>query len=231
MLKTDLHLHTAYSLDCSVSLEEMIEACQKKGINCVAITDHGNITGALKMKAIAPFKVIVGEEILTTEGEVIGFFLREGVPSGLSPEETIQRIKAQGGLVSVPHPLDRMRLSALRRDTLRRITPQLDILEVFNSRTPLYQDSERASAFAHRNGLPAAAGSDAHTVEEIGNAYVEIPDFNGPEEFLNSLRHGKIVGERSSFVVHIASTYFRLVTKFKRGVSGVWHWLVLDRAR
>lgn len=231
MLKADLHLHTAYSLDCSVSLEEMIEACRKKGINCVAITDHGNITGALKMKDIAPLKVIVGEEILTTEGEIIGFFLQEGVPSGLSPEETIQRIKAQGGLVSVPHPLDRMRFSALRRDALQRIAPQLDIFEVFNSRTPLYQDSERASAFAHRNGLPATAGSDAHTIEEIGNAYVEIPDFNGPQEFLDSLRHGKVVGERSSFVVHIASTYFRLVTKFKRGVSGVWHWLVLDRAR
>jgi hypothetical protein len=208
----------------------MIEACQKKGINCVGITDHGNITGALKMKEIAPFKVIVGEEILTQEGEIIGFFLKETVPNGLSPEEVVKRVKAQGGLVCIPHPFDRMRLSALTNRALQRIASDIDIFEVFNSRTPLYRDSERASAYAHRNGLPVSAGSDAHTTQEIGNAYIEISDFNGPEEFLKSLRYGRVNGERSSFAVHVASTWFRLVTKLKRGVSSVWHWLVFKRA-
>ncbi|MBI4332153.1 MAG: PHP domain-containing protein [Chloroflexi bacterium] len=231
MLKADLHLHTAHSLDCTVPLEEVIESCLKKGINCLAVTDHGNITGALKMKRIAPFKVIVGEEILTKEGEVIGFFLQEGIPSGLPLEETIDRIKAQGGLVNVPHPLDRFRLSAIRPAALHRIASQIDIIEAFNSRTPLYRDSERASVFAHRHGLPVCAGSDAHTPQEIGNAYMEIPDFSTPEEFLQSLRLGKLHGERSSFAVHIASTWSRGMTKIKRGARVVWYWLVLNRAR
>jgi len=231
LLKVDLHSHTAYSLDCTVSLQEIIEACLKKGINCLAITDHGNITGALKMKAIAPFKIIVGEEVMTKEGEIIGLFLQDGIPNGLSPEETIKRIKEQGGLVCVPHPFDRFRISAIRPAAILRITPQIDILEAFNSRTPLYRDSERASVYAHRNGLAVGAGSDSHTPQEIGNAYMEMPDFNGPDEFLKSLRLGKLHGERSSFVVHIASTWSRLMTKIKRGVKSVWHWLVLNRAR
>lgn len=231
MLRADLHLHTAYSLDSSVSLEEVIEACLKKGINCLAVTDHGNITGALKMKRIAPFKVIVGEEILTKEGEVTGFFLQEGIPSGLPLEETIEKIKVQGGLVGVPHPFDRFRISAIRPAAIQRIASQIDLLEAFNSRTPLYRDSERASVFAHRNGLPVCAGSDAHTPQEIGNAYMEMPEFDTPDEFLQSLRLAKLHGERSSFVVHIASTWSRLVTKIKRGARVVWYWLVLNRAR
>ncbi|MBI2934213.1 MAG: PHP domain-containing protein [Chloroflexi bacterium] len=230
MLKCDLHSHTAYSLDCTQSLEEVIEACLKKGINCLAVTDHGNITGALKMKAIAPFKVIVSEEILTSEGEIIGFFLQEGIPNSLSPEETVQRIKAQGGLVCIPHPFDRFRISALRPAALQRIASDIDVLEAFNSRTPLYRDSDRASVYAHRNGLPVSAGGDAHTTQEVGNAYIEMPDFSGPDEFLQALRLGKLHGERSSFAVHIASTWFRLVTKMTRGIRIVWHWLVLHRA-
>ncbi len=231
MIKADLHSHTAYSLDCTVSPEEIIEACLRKGINCLAVTDHGNINGGVKMKAIAPFKVIVSEEVMTSEGEIIGFFLHETIPNGLTPEETVKRIKAQGGLVGVPHPFDRFRISAIRPAALQRITPDIDILEAFNSRTPLYRDSERASVYAHRNGLAVGAGSDAHTPQEIGNAYIEMPDFNGPEEFLQALRLGKLHGERSSFVVHIASTWSRIMTKMKRALKVVWYWLVLNRAR
>ncbi|MDP2720325.1 MAG: PHP domain-containing protein [Dehalococcoidia bacterium] len=231
MLKADLHLHTSFSPDSSVTVEQVIETCRERGINCIAVTDHGSIEGALKIKEMAPFKVIVGEEILTAEGELIGFFLTEKVPGGLTLEETIDKIKEQGGLVCVPHPFDRMRFSAIEREGLYRITPKIDALEVFNARTPLYYDSEQASAYAHRHGLPATSGSDAHSIREIGNAYVEIPDFNGPEEFLKSLRQGRVNGQRSSFTVHMASTRSKLAAKIKRGASRVWHRLVFKRAR
>ena len=221
MLKVDLHVHTAFSFDSSMSVERVIERCLEVGINCLAVTDHNTITGALKMREIAPFPIIVGEEVLTTEGEIIGFFLTEEIPSGLPPQEVVSRIKAQGGLVCIPHPFDHLRSSALKNHAIEALLPQIDIMEVFNSRTVLSSDSREACRFAQTHGLLASAGSDAHTPGEIGNAYVEIPPFNGQDEFLSALAHGKITGHRAHPWVHIFSIWARLRKKLRREKESV----------
>jgi hypothetical protein len=196
--------------------EKIVSRCLERKINCIAITDHNTITGALKMREVAPFTVIMGEEILTSHGEIIGFFLKEEVPKGLSPQETVDEIKSQGGLVCIPHPFDRFRLSALKNQKIKILIPQIDIVETFNSRTILAADSEKARLFAQTHGFPASAGSDAHTPGEIGNAYVEMPEFNGPDEFLQVLRQGKVVGHRSSPLIHINSTWNKLSNKLSK---------------
>ncbi len=209
-MKADLHLHTKYSIDCQTTLEQIIRRCEEIGINCIAIADHGTTEGALKMQAIAPFPVIVAEEILTPEGEIMGMFLKETIPSGLSVDEAITRIKAQGGLVCIPHPFDIIRRLGLGTRKIEGMIEQIDVIEVFNSRSPFPWNSSQAQNFAQKFGIPGGAGSDAHTVREIGNAYVEMPEFNGQEEFLKALAQGKISGHMSNPLGHFASVWARL---------------------
>jgi predicted metal-dependent phosphoesterase TrpH len=210
MLKADLHLHTNFSPDSLITPEGLVTRCLKVGLNCVAVTDHNVLEGALRMQTIAPFRVIIAEEIKTTEGEVIGFFLRERIPPGLSPEETVRRIKEQGGLVGVPHPFDRLRREPLRQAALERVVSQIDIIETFNARVTVGSDNARAAAFAEEHGLACSAGSDAHSLLEVGRACVEMDDFETPQEFLESLRKGKIDGKCSSPLVHVISTWAKL---------------------
>ncbi len=210
MIKADLHVHTCYSIDCRTPLERIVDHCLKVGINCVAIADHNTIAGALKLKEIAPFEVIVAEEVLTPVGELMGLFLTEEVPKGLSPEETIARIKSQGGLVGIPHPYGRAPLQNSKKLVSREIVSQVDIIEVFNSRTPFPSSSTKARRLTLEYGKVASAGSDAHTVGEIGRAYVEMPEFNGPDDFINCLLQGRIFGHRSSPLVHFASTWAKI---------------------
>ena len=202
-----------------MSLESIIKRCLKVGINCVAIADHGTTAGALKLKEIAPFTVIVAQEILTTMGEIMGLFLTEDIPGGLSPEETIARIKAQGGLVCLPHPLDRFRGIGRNYQEIERIIADVDIIEVFNSRVILKSYNRKAELFAQRHGLLRSAGSDAHIPHEIGHAYVEMPEFNGSEEFCAALEQGNIFGRRSCPLVHVPTLWLEFKKRFlgKRG--------------
>ncbi|MFH1650727.1 MAG: PHP domain-containing protein [Chloroflexota bacterium] len=216
MLKADLHIHTEYSMDCSSSLEKIIERCRELGINCIAIADHGTVEGALKMKALAPFPVIVAEEILTPYGEIMGMFLEETIPSGQSVPETIAAIRAQGGLVNIPHPFDTVRPSALNRKHVEEIADQIDVIEVFNSRNLLKHNARAALAFAQKHGIPHSAGSDAHTLQEIGNAYIEIPEFHGKEDFLRALAQGNVSGHRTNPLIHFNSSW----AKFKNRLKG-----------
>ena len=193
-----------------MSLEQIIARCLEVGINCLGIADHNTIAGAKKMKEIAPFSIIVGEEILTLDGEVIGFFLSQEIPSKLSMKETVAQIKAQNGLVCIPHPYDRLRMSVFRDQVFDDIMNDVDIIEAFNARSLSAGSSTRARQLAQKYGKPASAGSDAHTLPEIGNAYVEMPDFNGKEEFLASLAKGKISGNKSNPTAHFVSTWNRL---------------------
>ena len=209
MIKADLHVHTCYSIDCLTPLEGIVERCARVGINCIAVADHNTIAGALKLREIAPFKVIVAEEILTSAGEIIGFFLNEEVPKGLSPQEAISRIKKQGGLVGIPHPFGRSLPWNSNLLTSPEILSQIDVIEAFNSRTPFSGGNARSSKLAKEHGKAASAGSDAHTLGEIGHAYVEMPEFDAPDDFLKSLAQGKIFGQKSSYLVHSASIWAR----------------------
>ena len=193
-----------------MSLEQIIARCLEVGINCLGIADHNTIAGAKKMKEIAPFSIIVGEEILTLDGEVIGFFLSQEIPSKLPMKETVAQIKAQDGLVCIPHPYDRLRMSVFRDQVFDDIMNDVDIIEAFNARSLSAGSSTRARQLAQKYGKPASAGSDAHTLPEIGNAYVEMPDFNGKDEFLASLAKGKISGNKSNPTAHFISTWNRL---------------------
>jgi len=210
LIKADLHVHTCHSADCLTPLERIVEHCLATGIDCIAVADHNTIAGALRLREIAPFKVIVAEEVLTPAGEIMGLFLSERVPPGLSPQETIYRIRSQGGLVAIPHPFGRSLPWKTNPLTSAAVLSQVDIIEAFNSRTPLSSSIARAQRLAQEWAKAASAGSDAHTVSEIGRAYVEMPDFDGSRDFLNALAQGKIVGQKSSYLAHFASTWARI---------------------
>ncbi len=210
MVRADLHIHTCYSVDCLTPLERIVERCLQLGINCIAVADHNTIAGGLKLREIAPLKVIVAEEIQTPVGEIMGLFLSERVPPGLSPQETISRIKSQGGLVGIPHPFGRWFFGNADRLTSPEVLSRVDVIETYNSRTPFSHSIARAQRLAIEQGKVASAGSDAHTLGEIGRAYVEMPEFDGPEGFLKSLAQGVIFGQKSSYLAHVASTWARI---------------------
>ena len=210
LIRADLHVHSCCSMDCRTPLKQIVSHCLNVGINCLAIADHNTIAGALKLKEMAPFKVIVAEEILTCVGELMGLFLTEDIPKGLSPEETIARIRSQGGLVGIPHPFGRSPWQNSNKLLSEKILSQVDIIEVFNSRSPFPGSSTKAWRLVKEHGLAASAGSDAHTAGEIGRAYVEMPEFNGPDDFLSCLSQGRIFGQRSNPLVHFASTWAKI---------------------
>ena len=211
MPRADLHVHTRYSPDCASASLKLVARCLERGLDCIAITDHNTIEGALETREIAPFTVIVGEEVTTTGGDIIGLFLREEVPSGLSPLEAVQCIKEQGGLVSIPHPFDRFRSSVIRPDPLSQVLPHVDIIETFNARNVLGRADRKAAEMASRHNIAACSVSDAHTIHELGRTYVAMPEFDGTAQgFLTALRQGTLVCHRSNPLVHAASSLFKL---------------------
>ncbi len=214
MLKADFHIHTLYSMDCQTKLEDIIERCIEMEIDCIAISDHGTVEGALKMQEIAPFKVIVAEEVLTPNGEIMGMFLKETIPSGISIDEAISRVREQDGLVCLPHPFDQFRGLALSTDEIDKLAERIDIVEVFNARSPLSTAAEKALAYAEKHKLPGTAGSDAHSPGEIGRTYVEMPDFSDKEEFLQALKKGEISQHKASILVHLNSTWAKIKKSF-----------------
>ena len=212
-MKADLHIHSMHSPDSKTTAEQIVAQCQKAGIDCVAITDHNTIAGSLELKRIAPFKVIVSSEIHTGEGEVIGYFLEKEIPKRLSAKETVRLIKEQGGLVCVPHPFDDLRGSAIERNVLYEILPEVDIIEVFNARCLYSYHNNLARDLAAKHKLPASAGSDAHTPGEIGRTYVEMSDFEDKTGFLEVLMQGKITGHAAPPWVHVQSTWAKIRKK------------------
>jgi len=199
-----------------MSLDTIIERCLHLGIGCVAISDHDEVQGGIELQKIAPFSVIVAEEILTPVGEIMGMFLTERIPSGVSPYEAIAQIRSQGGLVCLPHPFDRVRPATLSHGFPDELFSEIDIIEVFNARTLNESYCEKARIFAAERGLLRSAGSDAHTSREIGNAYIEIPEFDSKEEFLSSLAQGEVFGHKSGMWVHIPSMFNRIKSKIKK---------------
>ena len=210
LIQVDLHVHTCHSSDSLTSLEEVIAAVQRRGLGGVAITDHNSIAGALELQHAAPFPVIVGEEVMTTEGEIIGLFLQECIHPGLTPAETIARIREQGGVVYVPHPFDVYRDSRLCERALMDVIDDVDALEVLNARVTLPAHNERAKNLAQTRHLLCGGGSDAHTPFEIGQAYVEMQPFADKAGFQRSLATGRVGGGLSLPHVHLFSTWAKL---------------------
>jgi predicted metal-dependent phosphoesterase TrpH len=216
MLRCDLHLHSFRSHDSNTGLDKIIRTCLERGINCVALTDHNSFASALELQRLAPFPVIPGEEVMTTEGEIIGLFLQEEIPRGMSPGATAEEIKRQGGVVYIPHPFDRLRKGPLAREALLEIIDMVDVVETFNSRITLMEDVRAAEQFAATHGKLKGAGSDAHVWWELGRSYVEMEQFEGKDGFLASLARGRVAGRLSSPAVHFFSSYSKLRKKYLR---------------
>jgi glycosyltransferase involved in cell wall biosynthesis len=193
MIDVDLHMHTDHSPDCATPVEVLLATAKQEGFGAIAITDHNEISGALEAVAKADgVKVIVGEEVKTaTQGEVIGLFLRERIARGLTLEQTVAEIRRQGGLVYVPHPFDRMH-TVPGYEHLLTILEEIDAIEVFNPRVAIGSFNEEAARFAAKYRLIAAAGSDAHVAAGLGSVRLRMRDFDGPDEFLDSLRDAEI---------------------------------------
>jgi predicted metal-dependent phosphoesterase TrpH len=191
-----MHLHTMWSGDATTTPDELAEAVTETAIDVLCITDHGTTNGAVELADRLGCRVVVGQEVRTGVGEIIGLFLTERVPSGLRPEEVCVAIATQGGLVYVPHPFDPMR-ACLREDVLLGLVADglVDAIEVRNAKTSLEHLNERAARFATDNDLAAGAGSDAHEPTAVGAAYVEMPDFTDGDapSFLAALRSSTAV--------------------------------------
>lgn len=222
--RVDLHAHTGHSKDSLCPAGDLLAAAVRRGLAGLAVTDHDTVGGALQALALVErqperypgLTIIPGEEVKTREGELIALYILETIPHRLTPEETVRRIRDQGGLVFVPHPFDRVRGSRLSAAALDRVADTVDGIEVFNARTTLATDNDRALAFARAHGLLQTAGSDAHVAREVGNAYVELdtPPATTPEALLAQLRRGTVVGKRSAPAVHLASTVAKLRKRF-----------------
>ncbi|HTE86950.1 MAG TPA: PHP domain-containing protein [Dehalococcoidia bacterium] len=219
LIRADLHSHTHFSKDGLTTPEEFVRRNVASGIDCIAVSDHNNIEGAKAVERIAPFRVIISEEIKSTEGEIIGYFLNDPVPRDLTPEDTVKAIKEQHGLVGVPHPFDRARSSPLKTTALMRILPDVQILETYNARNLLQVDNRRAATFAAQHGLIASAGTDAHWGPEVGHTWVVMPDFADRDDFLDALRAGRIHGHAASPIVHLMSTLAKI--RWRLGISPV----------
>lgn len=210
-VRVDMHIHTRGSFDCLSDPEAVLEQAARVGLHRVCITDHNEIRAALELAELHPDRVIPGEEVKTAEGvDIIGLYIREWIPKGTPAGETCDRIHEQGGLVYIPHPFagGKGRGGAL----LEEVGDRVDIVEGFNARIHRQELNQRASDWAAERGLPVGAGSDAHTLGEVGNAYVSLPAFNNePGSFLAALERAELHGTEAPIFVHLASTFAKLI--------------------
>jgi len=194
-VRVDMHSHTMWSGDSTTTPDEIEAAVIDSGLDVLCITDHNAVAGARELAERLPCRVVVGEELRTHLGEIIGLFLTERIPFGIQAREAAERIRAQGGVVYIPHPFDPLR-SNLRADIIDELVTDglVDVMEVRNGKTSLEHLNREAADYATRHGLLAGAGSDAHVPAALGAVYVEMPDFDGPESFKAALADGRVVG-------------------------------------
>lgn len=195
----DLHVHTCYSFDSSLQPQGLLEVCRQRSLDGVAVTDHDRLEGAREFSRLLPELIVIpGEEVRTREGEIIGLFLKEEIPPGLSALETMERIREQGGVVLIPHPFDYVKLRRLKASQLLQMREMIDCIEGINGKPRYFHANERAKAFASKHGFLLTAGSDAHRKEDIGKIFTEMEPFCNPEDFLKSLRGAYLHGKRYS---------------------------------
>ncbi|MBI2670929.1 PHP domain-containing protein [Candidatus Woesearchaeota archaeon] len=206
MINADMHIHTKYSHDCTTNLDRFRKICLKRSIFPV-ITDHNTIAGALKYRKLYK-DCIIGEEISTKQGEIIGLFLEEEIAEGLDITEVIDKIRQQDGLVFLQHPFDKLRKNRLKEYYFDKM--KFDIVEIFNSRTLFHKYDLKAKNFAEKNKLLKGVGSDAHLEMEIGASYVMIDEFNSKKQFLKNLESAKFFVSKSPFYVHMFTKCIKL---------------------
>ncbi len=207
VIDVDLHMHTDHSPDCATPVEVLLATAREQGLGAIAVTDHNEISGALEARRLAeepgphpPLKVVVGEEVKTaSQGEVIGLFIEERIPRGLTLAETVAEIRRQGGVVYVPHPFDRMH-AVPDYEHLLPVLEEVDAIEVYNPRVAIGAFNEEAARFAAKYRIAAGAGSDSHVARGLGSVRVRMRDFEGPQEFLQSLRDAEIVTRPTSLL-------------------------------
>ncbi|MEK6252584.1 MAG: glycosyltransferase [Actinomycetota bacterium] len=204
LIDVDLHMHTDHSPDCATPVEVLLETARDRGLGAIAITDHNEISGALEGRELAQgidgLQVIVAEEVKTAEqGEVIGLFIEERIPRGMTMSETIAEIRRQRGLVYVPHPFDRLH-SVPDYEHLLAIVEEIDILEVFNPRVALTAFNDEAERFARKYRIVPGAGSDSHVAQGLGSVRVRIRNFEGPQEFLEAMRDADIARKHKNLI-------------------------------
>lgn len=198
-IRLDLHVHTTYSFDSTIEPAGLREICRKRGLDGVAVTDHDSLRGSLEFAAELPDLIIVpGSEIRSAEGEIIGLFLSEDVPPGLTAPETMRRIREQGGLVLMPHPFDIVKLRRMTSRRLEELRGEIDAIEALNGKPRWWLANRSAGRFAARFDLPVTAGSDAHKEDHVGLLYTEMEEFADPTGFLASLRGASLHGGRYS---------------------------------
>jgi predicted metal-dependent phosphoesterase TrpH len=209
----EFHCHTFYSKDSLTPPQKLTEACRLKGIDRVVVTDHNTITGAKITQVLDPIRVIVGEEIMTTKGEILAAFVKEEIPPMLTPQETIHRLREQGAFISVSHPFDSWRKGGWKEEDLLEIMPNVDAIEIYNSRCMQPSFNRRALDFARRHNLAGTVGSDAHTVFELGRSVLLLEPFDGPDELRKSIRNAVPQTRWSPPWFHMSSRYATLRKK------------------
>jgi hypothetical protein len=221
-MRCDFHCHTFYSFDSNASPKEVVEKAIKEGIDCLAITDHGEIKGALEAIEYAkgkPILIIPGIEVKSKEGDILGLNVKEKIPNKLSAKETIKRIKEQGGFVIIPHPFG---LFCRFKGNLKELIKEIDAIEILNA-SIFGNGNEMAKKFSKENNLPFTVGSDSHSSNFIGKCYLEIPGESlSVEEIFEKIKkkEGKVIGKEASFFEKVIDHLKRNFVKFKKYVGG-----------
>jgi len=221
-LKVEFHCHTIFSKDSLTRPADLVNTCRRKGIDRVVVTDHNTIAGARAAQALDPEQVIVGEEIMTTRGEILAAFVSEEIPKGLTPQETIRRLKDQGAFISVSHPFDKLRKGGWKEADLLEILPEVDAIEVYNSRCMNPRINWEARQFAEKHNIAGTVGSDAHVTFELGRSLLSLEPFEGAEELRKIIRSGTPKVRWSPPWIHFTSRYatiYKKVTRARRGLD------------
>lgn len=213
MLRVEFHCHTIFSKDSLTSPRKLVETCRRKGIDRVIVTDHNTIAGAVVAQRIDPDHVILGEEIMTTRGEILAAFVTEEIPRMLSPVETIKRLRDQNAFISVSHPFDEWRSGGWEESDLLEIIPLVDAIEIYNSRCMRPVFNRRAMEFGKKYNLAGTVGSDAHAAFELGRSLVLLEPFEGPDELRKIIRNAKYQMRWSPPWIHLTSRYATLRKK------------------
>ena len=216
MLRLEFHCHTNASKDSLTSPRQLVDTCRAKGIDRVVVTDHNSVAGARAAQKLDPERVIVGEEIMTTKGEILAAFVTDEIPAGLSPQVTLKRLRDQGAFISVSHPFDQFRSGGWKLANLLEIVPLVDAIEVYNSRCFLPSFNRQAWEFAEKHNIAGTVGSDAHTAFELGRSVLLLDPFEGPEEMRNVIRKGIPRTRWSPPWFHFSSRYASFRKTFEK---------------